>query len=67
MVILLERADAVRVSGASAATVLRETGRGELIATARTPRGVYLYRREDVDEWARRRAARISAAERHTR
>ena len=53
----LERSDACRLSGASPQAVNRAVERGELSAFVRTPRGGLLFFPEDVEKWAKRRAA----------
>jgi hypothetical protein len=54
--------DLARLIERSAATVRAETARQRLRASLRTPGGVHVYTREDVDRYLAERAARRGAA-----
>jgi hypothetical protein len=54
--------DLARLIERSAATVRAETARQRLRASLRTPGGVHVYTREDIDAYLRERAARKAAA-----
>lgn len=51
----LTAGDVARIIDRSAATVKRAADLGHLPVAGRTPRGVRIFRREDVDEYLRRR------------
>jgi hypothetical protein len=54
--------DLARLIDRSAATVRVATAKGRLHASLRTPGGVHVYTREDVDRYLAERAARRGAA-----
>lgn len=54
--------DLARLIERSAATVRAETARQRLRASLRTPGGVHVYTREDVERYLRERAARRGVA-----
>lgn len=51
--------DLARLIDRSEATIRQETARKRLRASLRTPRGVHIYTREDVDRYLAERSARV--------